>query len=214
MKTREDALAFGLTFPDTYRDVPFSDTNWVLVRYRLNKKAFLWTYEMDGRVCLNLKTDPEKAYFWRSTYASIKPGYHQNKEHWITAVLDGTIPEETLKLLIEESYLLISDSPTKRIYDAVKQIPKGRVATYQDIARLAGDPKMSRAVGNALHKNPDPENIPCFRVVNAKGRLADEFVFGGPKVQETLLRREGIEVLDGCVDLKKYRWEPGADGKE
>ena len=71
--------------------------------------------------------------------------------------------------MISESYALISDSPTKRIYEAVKKIPKGRVATYAEVAEMAGNKKMSRAVGNALHKNPDPENIPCFRVVNSKG---------------------------------------------
>ena len=57
-------------------------------------------------------------------------------------------------------------SPTKRIYEAVKKIPRGQVATYGQIAELAGDRKMARAVGNALHKNPDPLHIPCYRVVN------------------------------------------------
>lgn len=69
-------------------------------------------------------------------------------------------------------YDLVTDSPTKRIYEAVKRIPKGHVATYGKIAEMAGDHRMARAVGNALHKNPDPEHIPCFRVVNAKGELA------------------------------------------
>ena len=73
--------------------------------------------------------------------------------------------------MITESYDLITDSPTKRIYEAVKRIPKGHVATYGQVAAMAGNPKMSRAVGNALHKNPDPETIPCFRVVNSKGCL-------------------------------------------
>jgi len=59
-------------------------------------------------------------------------------------------------------------------------------------------------VGNALHKNPDPENIPCFRVVNAKGELSGEFAFGGVGAQAKLLEEEGVEVIDGRVDLKKY----------
>lgn len=70
--------------------------------------------------------------------------------------------------MIAESYDLVTASPTKRIYEAVQKIPKGTVATYGQIAELAGDKKMARAVGNALHKNPDPEKIPCYRVVNAK----------------------------------------------
>lgn len=101
-------------------------------------------------------------------------------------------------------YDLVTDSPTKRIYEAVKRIPKGQVATYGKIAEMAGDHRMARAVGNALHKNPDPEHIPCFRVVNAKGELAGAFAFGGEDVQAELLRADGVEVINGRVDLGKY----------
>ena len=96
----------------------------------------------------------------------------QNKKHWNTIILDGSIPDKDIRLMIAESYDLISDSPSKRIYDAVKQIPYGQVATYAQIAQMAGDRKMARAVGNALHKNPDPDGIPCYRVMNSKGELA------------------------------------------
>ena len=209
MKTREEALEYGLTFPDTYRDVPFHDENWQLVRFAGNKKAFLWTYEKDGFVKLNVKVEPEKAFFWREIYKSVVPGYHQNKEHWNTVILDGTIPDKDIRQMIAESYDLISDSPSKRIYEAVKRIPYGHVATYAQVAEAAGDRNMARAVGNALHKNPDPEHIPCFRVVNAKGELAGEFAFGGPGAQAKLLEAEGIEVKDGRVDLVKYGCGPG-----
>ena len=106
--------------------------------------------------------------------------------------------------MIAESYDLITDSPTKRIYEAVKRIPKGHVATYGKVAEMAGNSKMSRAVGNALHKNPDPEHIPCFRVVNSKGELAGAFAFGGDGAQVKLLEADGVEVVNGKVDLKKY----------
>ena len=204
MKTREEILAYGLTFADTYVDTPFSDTNWQLVRVKQSKKAFLWTYEKDGFLNLNVKADPECRDFWRSTYESVIPGYHQNKEHWNTIILDGSIPDEDVKRMIAESYDLVTDSPTKRIYEAVKKIPKGHVATYGQIAEMAGNPRMSRAVGNALHKNPDPLHIPCFRVVNSKGELAGAFAFGGGKAQAELLREDGVEVVDGKVDLEKY----------
>lgn len=204
MKTREEILAYGLTFADTYVDTPFSDTNWQLVRVKQSKKAFLWTYEKDGFLNLNVKADPEWRDFWRSTYKSVIPGYHQNKEHWNTIILDGSIPDEDVKWMIAESYDLVTDSPTKRIYEAVKKIPKGHVATYGQIAEMAGNPRMSRAVGNALHKNPDPLHIPCFRVVNSKGELAGAFAFGGGKAQAELLREDGVEVVDGKVDLEKY----------
>ena len=204
MKTREEALQYGLTFSDVYQDAPFRDTNWQLVRFRGNKKAFLWVYELNGQVCLNVKADPKWRDLWRSAYKAVRPGYHQNKEHWNTIILDGSIPEKDIRLMIAESYDLISDSAAKRIYEAVKRIPKGHVATYGQIAAMAGNPKMSRAVGNALHKNPDPDEIPCFRVVNAKGELSGEFAFGGSGAQQQLLEADGIEVTDGRVDLTRY----------
>jgi len=204
MKTREEALEYGLSFADTYQDAPFHDENWQLVRYKGNKKAFLWTYEKDDYINLNVKVDPEKAIFWREIYDSVIPGYHQNKENWNTIILDGSIPDKDIRIMIAESYEIISYSPTKRIYEAVKKIPYGRVATYAQVAEMAGDRKMARAVGNALHKNPDSDNIPCYRVVNAKGRLAEAFVFGGINMQEKLLRDEGIEIVDGKVDMKKF----------
>ncbi len=213
MKTREEILAYGLTFADTYVDTPFSDTNWQLVRVKQSKKAFLWTYEKDGFLNLNVKADPEWRDFWRSTYESVVPGYHQNKEHWNTIILDGSIPEKDIKRMIAESYDLVTDSPTKRIYEAVKKISKGQVATYGQVAEMAGNPRMSRAVGNALHKNPDPLHIPCFRVVNSKGELAGAFAFGGGKAQEELLREDGVEVVDGKVDLEKYGMKKGQKSK-
>ncbi len=130
-------------------------------------------------------------------------GYHQNKEHWNTIILDGSIPDKDIRRMIAESYDLITDSPTKRIYEAVNQIPS-HVATYGKVAEMAGNPKMSRAVGNALHKNADPEAYPVFRVVNSKGELAGAFAFGGDGAQAKLLEADGVEVVNGKVDLKKY----------
>ena len=205
MKTREEALNYGLSFPDTYREAPFRDTNWQLVRVKKSKKAFLWTYEKDGYINLNLKVDPQWRDLWRKTYKSVLPAYHQNKEHWNTIVLDGSIPDGVIKRMIAESYDLVTDSPTKRIYEAVKKIPKGKVATYADVAEMAGDRKMARAVGNALHKNPDPSTIPCHRVVNSKGELAGEYAFGGAWKQAQILENEGVEVDKGKVNLEKYR---------
>lgn len=204
MITREEALEFGLSFQNTYEEKPFHDQTWQLVRVKESKKAFLWIYERNGYVNLNVKADPEWRDFWRSTYEAVTAGYHQNKEHWNTIVLDGTIPDKDIKRMISESYELITYSPTKRIYEAVKKIPKGRVATYGKVAEMAGNPRMSRAVGNALHKNPDPAHIPCYRVVNSKGELAGAFAFGGENVQKKLLEADGIEVINGKVDLKKY----------
>ena len=206
MKTREEVASFGLTFPDTYMEMPFKDANWQLIRVKDSKKAFLWIYEREGFINLNVKVSPEWRDFWRNAFKSVVAGWHQNKEHWNTIILDGSIPDKDVKNMIAESYAIITDSPTKRIYEAVKQIPNGKVATYGRIAELAGDRKMARAVGNALHKNPDPENIPCFRVVNAKGECSGSFAFGGPDAQAKRLREDGIEVVNNRVDLEKYGW--------
>lgn len=204
MTTREDALEYGLSLPGTYQDAPFRDDNWQLVRVKGSKKAFLWTYEREGLLNLNVKADPEWRDFWRSAYEAVIPGWHQNKEHWNTIILDGSIPEKDIRRMIKESYDLVTDSPSKRIYEAVKRIPKGKVASYSQVAAMAGNPRMCRAVGNALHHNPDPENIPCYRVVNAKGELSGAFAFGGADEQEKRLVADGIPVINGKVDLEKY----------
>lgn len=204
MTTREEALEYGLSLPGTYQDAPFRDDNWQLVRVKGSKKAFLWIYEREGKIDLNVKADPEWRDFWRSAYEAVIPGWHQNKEHWNTIILDGSIPEKDIRRMIKESYDLVTDSPSKRIYEAVKRIPKGKVASYSQVAAMAGNPRMCRAVGNALHHNPDPENIPCYRVVNAKGELSGAFAFGGADEQERRLAADGIPVINGKVDLEKY----------
>lgn len=204
MTTREEALEYGLSLPGTYQDAPFRDDNWQLVRVKGSKKAFLWTYEREGLLNLNVKADSEWRDFWRSAYEAVIPGWHQNKEHWNTIILDGSIPEKDIRRMIKESYDLVTDSPSKRIYEAVKRIPKGKVASYSQVAAMAGNPRMCRAVGNALHHNPDPENIPCYRVVNAKGELSGAFAFGGADEQERRLAADGIPVINGKVDLEKY----------
>lgn len=94
-----------------------------------------------------------------------------------------------------------------KIYDVVKQIPYGKVATYGLVAELAGNKRWSRVVGYALHANPDPENIPCYRVVNRMGEVSKAFAFGGSNKQIELLKAEGIEFIDGRVDMKKHLWE-------
>lgn len=95
-----------------------------------------------------------------------------------------------------------------KIYENVRKIPYGKVATYGQIALLSGNPRWARVVGYALHVNPDPEHIPCYRVVNRQGRVSPAFAFGGENMQIQLLRNEGVEVSDdGYVNMKKYLWQ-------
>lgn len=109
MKKRKEILDFGMSLPDVYIDMPFHDDNWVLLRYQKNKRAFAWTYEREGNIWVNVKVEPEWRDFWRSTYKSVLPGYHQNKEHWNSIILDGSIPDEEIKRMVAESYDLIKD---------------------------------------------------------------------------------------------------------
>ena len=95
----------------------------------------------------------------------------------------------------------------EEVYAVVRGIPEGKVATYGQIALLAGHPCAARAVGNALHVNPDPEGTPCYRVVNSQGYLSGAFAFGGMYVQRDRLREDGVEVTNFRVDLKKYQWD-------
>lgn len=93
----------------------------------------------------------------------------------------------------------------QEVYEAVKKIPRGRVASYGTVALLAGSPRAARAVGTALHANTDPENVPCYRVVTKDGRVSKAFVFGGANVQYELLRRDGVEFDEqGRVKLEFF----------
>ena len=107
MKTKKEVIEYGLSLPETYQNSPFPDPSWVLIRCCKNKKAFLWIYERNNQLCINVKVDPEWRDFWRSAYASVLPGYHQNKTHWNTIILDGTVPKTEIQRMIAESYDLV-----------------------------------------------------------------------------------------------------------
>lgn len=95
----------------------------------------------------------------------------------------------------------------EKIYAYLRLIPKGKVVTYSQIAAYLGDKRLARVVGNALHKNPDPDKYPCYKVVSAKGRLSANFAFGGLAGQAQRLEKDGIEVANDKVDLAKYQWK-------
>ena len=80
----------------------------------------------------------------------------------------------------------------ENVHEFVKNIPRGKVATYGQIALQLGTRNVARAVGNILHNNPDPEHIPCHRVVNSKGQLSRSYAFGGIEAQRRLLVSEGV----------------------
>ena len=94
------------------------------------------------------------------------------------------------------------------VYEVVRQIPAGRVASYGQVARMVGRPRNARFVGYALHVNPEPGVIPCHRVVFKDGSLAPGFAFGGEDEQRRLLEAEDVDFLpDGRVDMAHFAWE-------
>jgi len=93
----------------------------------------------------------------------------------------------------------------EKVYEYLKTVPKGRVTTYGRIAEFLGDRHYARTVGKILHENPDPSQYPCHRVVSGKGRVAENYAFGGAEAQRKRLDNEGIVFEEnGTVDLKKY----------
>lgn len=99
-----------------------------------------------------------------------------------------------------------------RVFAVVQQIPRGKVATYGQVARIIGAPRSARYVGYALRANPspgmDPVSIPCHRVVFKDGRMATGFAFGGPGVQMSMLREEGVGFdEEGKVLMSDFLWD-------
>lgn len=105
--TRRELIQFCLSLPNTYEDRPFHDQNWTVIRCRKNKKIFAWIFKREENIWINVKADPEWRDFWRGAFSSILPAYHLNKKHWNSMIMDGTIPEKTVKQLIMESYDLV-----------------------------------------------------------------------------------------------------------
>lgn len=95
----------------------------------------------------------------------------------------------------------------QKVYDYLLTIPKGKVVTYGQIAAHLGNKNLARVVGNILHTNPRPDIYPCYKVVSAQGKLAENFGFGGIEEQKCRLEADGIEITDYTVDLKKYKME-------
>lgn len=92
----------------------------------------------------------------------------------------------------------------KELYCLLRTIPKGKVITYGALAARLGNKTWARAVGNALHANPDGDANPCYKVVNAQGKLSPSYAFGGSKAQQRRLEADGIVVERGRVDLETY----------
>lgn len=108
--------------------------------------------------------------------------------------------------------MTLRDRAYARIYAVVREIPRGRVATYGQVAALAGMPGQARQVGYALHALPDEEEVPWHRVINAQGRVSTRAEPFEESIQRQLLEREGLHFdASGRTDLERYRWKPRPD---
>ncbi|WP_400163519.1 MmcQ/YjbR family DNA-binding protein [Brevibacillus sp. TJ4] len=103
--TKGEFIEYCLSYPGSYEDHPFGE-GWVAIRHNGNKKIFALIFHLDGRLCVNLKCDPQRADFLRGLFPDVKPGYHMNKEHWNTLILDGNLPEHEICDMVGHSYAL------------------------------------------------------------------------------------------------------------
>ena len=114
MTTRAEAAAVCLGLPFSYEDYPFNDPNWTVIRHRANQKIFAAIFEREGHIWVNVKADPMWGDFWRNTYSAVVPAYHMNKQHWISIILDGSMADEDIFCLIQDSFLLTAPKSQKK----------------------------------------------------------------------------------------------------
>ena len=117
MLTRDEAIEICLRFEDSFEDYPFKDPNWTIMRHKSNNKMFAAIYEHFGKIRINLKAEPMTGEFWRNVFPAVVPAYHMNKEHWISVILDGTMADDEIIPLIEDSFLLTMPKKNKMMQE-------------------------------------------------------------------------------------------------
>lgn len=113
LEKRRQWIERCLTFGGSYEDYPFGDDSWAVIRRLDTRKGFAFLYFREGAVWLNLKTDPAEGDFLRQVWPAVRPAYHMNKTHWISVVLDGSIPEEEILGMIARSHALTGSGSRK-----------------------------------------------------------------------------------------------------
>ena len=113
LKERQEIIDLCLNYPGAYEDYPFHDPNWCVMRHQENKKVFAWIFEKDEYIWVNVKCDPEWISFWRNAFESVIPAYHLNKAYWNSIILDGSIPDKEIRIMIGNSYDLTAKKRRK-----------------------------------------------------------------------------------------------------
>ncbi|WP_204517846.1 MmcQ/YjbR family DNA-binding protein [Brevibacillus fulvus] len=114
--TKDDIIKYCLSFPGAYEDYPFGD-GWIAIRHQGNKKMFALIFNYNQHLCVNLKCEPHRADFLRGLFGEVKPGYHMNKEHWNTVILDGELPEHEIHDMVKHSFELTKPKSKRRLID-------------------------------------------------------------------------------------------------
>ncbi len=114
MRTVREAIDACLALPDAYEDYPFGLDSWAVLRHHTNQKMFASVYEREGKVWINVKAEPNWGDFWKTVYPAVVPAYHMNKLHWISIILDGSMTDEDIFHLIDDSYRLTAPKMKKR----------------------------------------------------------------------------------------------------
>jgi predicted DNA-binding protein (MmcQ/YjbR family) len=126
---RPEIRAYLLSKPEAIEDFPFGPRVAVM---KVQAKMFAPLVEDDRRVSMNLKCDPHEALILRDIFPAVAPGYHMNKQHWNTVVLDGSIPRGEIERMVDNSYALVVRGLRKAVRQAL-EIRHGRAALYRDL---------------------------------------------------------------------------------
>ncbi len=111
MTLKSEIIEMCLSFNNVYQDFPFkSKLNYSVIRHRSNKKIFALVYTKDDVTFVNLKAEPMMADLLKQMYKAVVPGYHMNKQHWISVILDGTIGDDEIKRFVSNSFDLTKPS--------------------------------------------------------------------------------------------------------
>lgn len=114
MDVRKQLIDYCLTLPGAYEDYPFDDFNWTVMRHGYNKKTFALIFERMGNIWVNVKCEPDQGGVFAKCEQSVIPGYHMNKTHWNSIIMDGSMPIETVFGMIADSYDLIKPKLRRR----------------------------------------------------------------------------------------------------
>ena len=114
MTTRAEAIAACMQYPVAFEDYPFRDANWTVMRHKTNNKTFAFIFEREGKIWISVKAEPQWADFWKDAFAAVVPAYHLNKRHWVSIILDGSMNDEQILPLIQDSYALTQSGKKNR----------------------------------------------------------------------------------------------------